>query len=398
MNIKQVNKQKHFYLVTVDLIQGCLIFVFIIGHTLLWWDSLIGAKWPEIEFAVATFITIALVMPPFFFFLYGFNVVNSLLRIEESERQETRNRLLKRTIILLLLAELNEGFAGLITSPEHFLNFLLTWELFHVFALTTLFLLLVFEFAWQMEKRDLSNHKRVTTTLLSFFLILIITIFLLFHDYSLSKRIQEVYVNLDINSIFQRIFFEDGQNPLIPFFSFPILGGLIASFLDLPHEQKNNVLKKSVAVLMGGITAVITGMMFLRMERYVSTPIRYPASSSFVFITIGFLILITISGILLLDINSLYSRQTVNKLFFPIVLLSKISLTVFIIHNAAYIIPSESLLIQSLIPSETVAMLLGILYSLFFIFVAFVWQKGNFKYSIEWMIWRLQRANWRWWT
>ncbi|MHA2295341.1 MAG: hypothetical protein ACXAEU_12825 [Candidatus Hodarchaeales archaeon] len=390
--------QKQFYLVTVDIIQGISLFIFIIWHTLLWWDELIDTTWPNVEFITFAFMTIALVVPPFFFFLYGFNTVNSLLRKEESERRETRIRLVKKTLILLLIAEISQGLVGIVISTELLLNFLLTWELFHMFAFSTIFLLFVFEIGWKIEKKSSKNHKRVTTTILLFILILVITIFLIIHDYSLSQGIQEIYVNLDSSSILQRILGEYGQNPLIPFFSFPILGGLVASFLDLPNEQQIVVLKKSGVVLAGGVFAFITGIVFLTIERYVSTPLRYPASTSFVFITIGLLILVTLIGILLLDFNSLQSRQTINKLFLPMVLVSHISLTVFIFHNLAYIIPSESLLIQALIPSENVVLIVGILYSIFFIIVAFIWQKWNYKYSIEMMIWKLQRARWRLWT
>ena len=82
-------------------------------------------------------MTTALVVPPFFFFLYGFNITNSLLRKKEYERRATRVLLLKKTIILLVVAEISQGVVGVIVSPEHLLNFLLTWELFHIFALST---------------------------------------------------------------------------------------------------------------------------------------------------------------------------------------------------------------------------------------------------------------------
>lgn len=370
----------------------------IIGHVMLWWDPSIDSRWPDITLPAALIIAIALPAHPGFLFIYGFNVVNSLLRKEESERRETRYRLLKRTIIFFLIAEFCEGSAALVNRPELLLNFLLTWELFHMFALSTLFLLLVFEFAWWIEEQGYINYKRVIIASLSSFLFLIVIFFLLFHDYTNRVGIQSVYVNLNINSILQRALFEYGQNPVIPFFSFPLLGGLIASFLDLPHERKNIVLKKAGVVLIGGISALITGIMFLGIERYVSTPILYPASSSFVLITIGVLIITTILLILFIDLRLLYSSQTVNKIFLPIILISKISLTVYIIHNVAFVIPANSTIIRVLIPSEIAIIVFGILYSLFFVFVAFIWQKWKFKYSLEWMILKLQSAQWQWWV
>jgi hypothetical protein len=363
---------------------------------MIWWDSLIDLKWPNLQYEAAVFMTVALLIPPFFFFLYGFNVTNSLLRKKEKiERQETRHRLLKKTIIFFIIAEFSEGTAGLVVSPEHLLNYLLTWELFHLFSLSTLVLLLVFEFAWYIEVTLRWNHKQVTTIILSLFLVFVLAIFLIFHDYSDEVGTRGIYVNLDLNSFFQRIVFEDGQNPVIPWISFPIVGGLLASFLDLPHEQRNTLLKKVGKVLFLGTCFLIIGVLLLDQEGFRSPPVLYPASSSFVLITIGGIILITMIMILFIDLPS---RQTVIKVFSPIVLISNISLTVFIVHNAAFIIPSDSPFIRALIPSITAVMIVGALYCVFFIIIARLWKKWNFKYSVEWMIWKLQRVQWGWWV
>ncbi len=389
-------KQKQFYLVTVDILQAVSIFCFVTGHSMLWWDSTINIKWPNITFAGATFIAIALMVPACFFFLYGFNVVNSLLRKESgSERSETKYRLLKRTFIFFLVAEFCEGAAALVTSPERLLNSLLTWELFHIFAFSTFILLIIFEFAWWIEKKGFGNHKQVVTAVLSSFLFLVIAIFLLFHDYSMSQGIQGMFVDLDINSILQRAVFEDGQSPIIPWLSFSLTGSLIASFLDLPHEHKDVILKKVGVVLMGGTLILIAGVLFLGKERFVAPPVLFPASSSFIFIALGLLILTTTGLILLIDLSSLYSRIMVKKMLLPLVLVSKISLTVYIIHNVAYIIPAP--LMKTLIPSETAIIAAGVLYSLLFVLTALIWQKWEFKYSLEWMILKLQRAQWRLW-
>jgi hypothetical protein len=347
---------------------------------MIWWDSLIDLKWPNLQYEAAVFMTVALLIPPFFFFLYGFNVTNSLLRKKEKiERQETRHRLLKKTIIFFIIAEFSEGTAGLVVSPEHLLNYLLTWELFHLFSLSTLVLLLVFEFAWYIEVTLRWNHKQVTTIILSLFLVFVLAIFLIFHDYSDEVGTRGIYVNLDLNSFFQRIVFEDGQNPVIPWISFPIVGGLLASFLDLPHEQRNTLLKKVGKVLFLGTCFLIIGVLLLDQEGFRSPPVLYPASSSFVLITIGGIILITMIMILFIDLPS---RQTVIKVFSPIVLISNISLTVFIVHNAAFIIPSDSPFIRALIPSITAVMIVGALYCVFFIFIARLWKKWNFKYMV----------------
>lgn len=387
--------QKQFYLVSVDLIQGLSIIGMVVGHSMLWWDGTINLRWPEITLIVAAFFAVIVLAHPCFFFLYGFNVANSLLRKEnELNNNAIRSRYLKRTIIFFLIAEACEASAAIVTSPEHLLNFLLTWELFHIFALSTILLLVIFEIAWKLEARNLWNHKQVVTTIISLLFFLVIVLYLLFHDYSMTQRIKGMYVELDFNSIFQRVFFEDGQNPIIPWLSFSLAGGLVASILDFPHELNHRVLKKAVLILIGGCALLITGVSFLGKEGYVTTPFFFPASSSFVLIAIGLLVITTIVLLIFIDLTSLSSQRTVNKLLSPLVLISKISLTVYIIHNVAYVIPSDQPIIRTLIPSETAMLIVGFLYSVVFMVISSFWQRWQFKYSLEWMIWKIQNAQW----
>lgn len=393
-------EKKQFYLVTVDYLQGFSILFFVIWHTLLWWDGNIDTNWPNIEIPVAIFMAVALVVPPFFFFLYAFNIVNSLLRKTVSDRKETRIRFIKKTIIFFFIAELTQGIVGLeylrkgIVGPEYLINFLLTWEIFHMFALTSLFFLVVFEIAWQLEQRKQYNYRYVVIITSLLFLLGILVSFLLFHDYSSTRSIHGIYVESNLKSMFERTIFESGQNPLIPFFSFPILGGLIATFLNLPNEKTGIALKKAKFVLKGSLFFLITGFLLLGVEWYVSTPLRYIASSSFIFITIGFLIFATIGGVIIFDLDKLSSRRKGIKMLIPVLLVSHISLTVFIIHNILFFFPSELQIIQLFLSSETIVLIFGLLYSFCFIIIAFIWQKWNFKYSLEWMITKLQRTKW----
>jgi len=387
-------EKKQFYLVTVDYLQGFSILFFVIWHTLLWWDGNMDTNWPNIEIPVTIFMTVALVVPPFFFFLYAFNIVNSLLRKTVSDRKETRIRFIKKTIIFFFIAELTQGIVGLSTVPENLINFLLTWEIFHMFALTSLFFLVVFEIAWQLEQRKQYNYRSVVIIISLLFLLGILVSFLLFHDYSSTRSIHGIYVELNLKSVFERTIFESGQNPLIPFFSFPILGGLIAAFLNLPNEKTGIAFKKAKFVLRGSLFFLITGFLLLGVERYVSTPLRYLASSSFIFITIGFLIFATIGGIIILDLDKLSSRRKGIKMLTPVLLVSNISLTVFIIHNILFFFPSELQIIQLFLFSETIVLIFGLLYSFCFIILAAFWYKWNYKYSLEWTIAKLQRTRW----
>ena len=260
MTINLENKKEPFYLVTVDIIQGICIFFFIIWHTMIWWDNSIDLRWPNLQYEAAVFMTVALLIPPFFFFVYGFNSTNSLLRKKGEEKHlETRHKLVKKTIIFFILAELSEGLASLVVSPENLLNYLLTWELFHLFSISTLFLLLVFEIAWYTEKKLHWNPEQLTTVLLSLVFIFVFLVFFIFHDFSNEGGVGGVYTKLDLNSIFQRIILEDGQNPTIPWISFPLMGGILASFLDLPHAQNKIPIKKVVGAVFIGICFLFIG-------------------------------------------------------------------------------------------------------------------------------------------
>ena len=177
-------------------------------------------------------------------------MVNSLLRrTTKSDRQQSRTKLLKLTLLFFLIAEFAEGSAALVTNPEFLLNFLLTWELFHLFSFSTIFLLVIFEFAWKLEEIKNYDLRKVSTGILMVILLLILATFLIFHDYTGSQDFEHMYVYLILNSVLTRIFFEYGQNPLIPWLIFPVIGGIMAIYLDLPHKPKSEVLKNSRFVI-----------------------------------------------------------------------------------------------------------------------------------------------------
>jgi hypothetical protein len=393
MNTTLEVKPKPFYLATVDILQGICIFFFLIWHTMIWWNHEVDSIWPNLPIEASVFMTVALLIPPIFFFLYGFNTVNSLLRQKSDiQRQETRPRLIKKTIIFFVIAEFSEGMAGIVVSPAHLLNYLLTWELFHLFSLSTLILLLVFELAWYLERERQWDYLQGTKLLFAIILIFIIAVFLIFHDYSGEAGIQGLYTELNLESIIERIWLEDGQNPVIPWFSFPILGALVAAILDLPHEKQETLLPKIRGLSLLGASSLIIGFLLLTIEDFLAPPVLYPITSSFLFINLGCLILITLIMILYIDIHS---NQIIIKATSPIILISNISLTTFIVHNVAYVIPPDLPLVKTLMPTLTSVMLLGVFYCVLFILVAIFWKKWNFKYSVEWMIWKFQRISWR---
>jgi hypothetical protein len=95
-----------------------------------------------------------------------------------------------------------------------------------------------------------------------------------------------------------------------------------------------------------------------------------------------------------LDLDSLYSRQSINKVILPLIVLSRITLTVYIVHNFAYVIPPDLPIFEFLIQDIHIALLAGLFYAFFFVVIAFIWQKWEYKYSIEWIIWRIQKSQW----
>jgi hypothetical protein len=385
--------QRRFYVLSVDLIQAIFLFWFVSGHTCLWWDPTIETRYPDVTLVVFLFITFALVVPPGFLFLYSFNTVNSLLRKKTiEERKKSRSRLIKRGFIFFIIAELAEVSSALITSPKYLLNSLLTWELFHQFAFSTLFILLLFEIAWAIERQSNWSYQKICIMEFLVCFGIILALFLVFHDYTQTQKIEGLFVDLELNSIFQRAIFESGQAPIIPFLLFSLQGGVIALFLDLPNNQRQNINNKAIFVVILGIVFSILGILSLSVEKYVSPVMYYPASSPVVFLSLGAIPLSIVLLIYLLDIDSFYSRQSISKLLAPFVLVSKITLTVYIVHNLAYVIPTDLPIIQLIITDIHIALGIGVIYSIFFILIAYIWQKWNFKYSLEWLIWKLQNS------
>ena len=386
--------KKHFYIATTDILQGISIFFMIIGHTGLWWDGKLDEQWPNLPFAAWLLLVIAFVVPPGFLFWYSFNSVNSLLRkTSSSDRAVSRDRLLKRSIIFFFIAEVAEMMAA-IASGNPIINYLLTWELFHMFALSTLFILGIMELAWYLERKSSKNYNKIAIFELIVSLLFILVIYLIFHDYSPDRMIS-TYVELNINSIFQRIFIDYGQSPIFPYLGFSASGGLLALYLDLPNGTIENIKRKAIIPIIIGAFFFLIGVLLLGIEQYSSPPMRDPITSNLVFITIGFHWMSVTAGILLIDIETLYGVPEMNRFILPIILLSQITLTVYLLHNLAFAIPPD--LVKGVITTVEFVMVLGFLYTIFWILVALKWKEFDFRFSIEWIVINTQRVTWKWW-
>ncbi|MFW9998046.1 MAG: hypothetical protein ACFFD4_38745, partial [Candidatus Odinarchaeota archaeon] len=159
-----VKKQKQFYLLTVDLLQGLVLFPMIIGHGILWWNPtsvLDFSNWENNSFLITATIVTGLLVFPCFVFLYGFNQVNSLLRKSSFLDFHTiRTRIVKKSLAFFLIALLSQAIMAAVSAPEKLLNYVLTWQLFHLFGLSALILLVLFELACWLEQKTRGKVER----------------------------------------------------------------------------------------------------------------------------------------------------------------------------------------------------------------------------------------------
>ncbi|UCE13463.1 MAG: hypothetical protein JSV04_14930 [Candidatus Heimdallarchaeota archaeon] len=329
----------------------------------------------------------ALTIFPCFLYLYGFNQVNSFLRQSEDvfNRHEIRLHAVKRSIIFFAFATLALALMSIIQAPEKFLNYIFTWHLLHLFAFSTLYLLLIWEISrWFERKNRVSlNHQQIISILLLISLISIIALFIFFHDYTVmiqESNSREFPVSLEILSILKNISFDVSSCGLIPWLSFPLAGGFTASFLNLNRDSQNHVMQKSKLLLLANFLLLIIGFLYLENERFISAGLGYASSFSHVFISIGLNGCIFILLVLILDIHQIIPHKTSYNLLYPIIIVSKISLTVYYVH------PVVGVIDPSLIPSESVLLVFVSLYSLFFVLLAHFWQKWDFKFSFEWIV------------
>ena len=271
---------------------------------------------------------------------------------------------------------------ALVTSPSQIINFLLTWQLFHLFSFSTFFLLVILEIARGIESRFHRDLEQVSTILLLLSLIFLLIFFLIFHDYSGSRRVV-LPVSLHIFSVMEQALFDFGTCPIIPWLSFSLLGGLTAFILNLPNSKYGKIQhKKGNALLIGGFLIFLLGLSFLPIEEYTNAILNFPASTSFVLIANGVLLFSFTTMIRLFDGDHEQLRKKAMIFGNPLIVVSKITLTIYFIHNIAFILDPSFIASEA----ESFLFLLAFIFSLFFVLLAYYWKKFNFKYSLEWLI------------
>ncbi|MFX1252368.1 MAG: hypothetical protein ACFFCZ_12255 [Promethearchaeota archaeon] len=401
MREKKNTQKQSFYLISVDVIQGFLLFIMMFGHGIHWWNKSILYIWDTEAYIFSSVSSFGVFIItffgnigfPLFLFLYTFNTTNSLIRKDKiSNRSKLRLRLINKSIIFAMFGFILQFLTAITIAPSNILNFLLSWHVFHMFAFSGIYLLFIFELSWWLEEKAhigaYLNHRLRLLILLTISLIVVLVIFLIFHDYSSTEEVA-LFPNLDLLDIFRFAFFDDGRYPVIPWLSFSLIGGIVASFLDLAHTERSTVGKRSILVVWTGILFLIPGFFFLNIEGFDQSHTFYRGTSSFVLITIGMLCLIPIVMLRLLDFKSIYSEKKVNKFLYPFVLISNITFTVYIVHNVFFILDS------SFVTSEIILYLIFIPYWFLFVIIAYIWRKWDYKYSFEWMIRKFQNFEWR---
>ncbi|MFX0085585.1 MAG: acyltransferase family protein [Candidatus Hodarchaeota archaeon] len=379
-------KKKRFYLISVDILQGLAIFPMIFGHSIGWWNSYLSSYYETGSLAIIIIMTTGILVFPCYLYLSGFNQVNSILRkrIEDSDRKQIVSRTIKRSAIFFLLASISMVLMSIVSSPGNLsktINYLFTWHLFHMFAFSALFILILFEISCLIQKNYSSKWKfrSLFTLVLLFCFLTIIFLFFFFHEYTVNHP-RPFPVDLNIRSIFENIFLDVSSCGIVPWLSFSLAGGITASYLNLPNLIQKDLPKKAIFILLVNLLFLTIGFLFLGTERFVSAGIGYASSFSHVFISIGLIGFLNISLILFLDIYQVIPQKTSMKVFTPLINLSKISLTVYFIH------PVFAILNPNIISSEIILLIIIGSYCLFFIFLSSVWKKWYFKYSFEWFI------------
>jgi len=378
--------KKPFYLVSIDILKGLAIFPMVIGHSLQWWDISLAMNYADGPIIITLLMTIGLMVFPLFLFIYGFNQSNSFLRRRKvNNRQKIRTRALKRALMLIIFATFAQAIMTFVRSPDEWVklpNYIFSWHLFHLFAFSTISLLLMWEIAnWISKKTDNQSIRveRAYLLILVGISIIVLLLYFFFHEYTMGQPVT-FPVELDIISILGHALLDIGSAGVIPWMIFSLAGGITASILDLSQSEIKTARKNAILLLVGFLLVLIIGILSLNMEPFVSPALRSPSTYSHVFISTGAVGSLTMFFFLIFDLNDGVRYENVKNLFSPVIVISKITLTIFIIHPIVFALDPNT------IPSFETFFPLATLYSLMFIPIAYIWQKWDFKYSFEWFI------------
>lgn len=383
--IDAVKKPKSFFLISVDVLQGFIIWLMVFGHTILYWrhDAIAATSLTTMDvwkYGIVYEFVILAGSSGFMLliFLYGLNTVNSMLRRKDFDsHQDVRKKFLKRGLIFLVFGSMADILMGIVFGD--FFRWFFTFHIFHVYSFSTFALLFLYEIVIKMKKEDFA--KTFTWILGSVFLVML-GLFVLLHDYNFTGVIEDP-TNLNIDSILKNIFLDIGKNPILPYGMFSILGGCVAGFLNIPKNSTEKIKRQSILLLIPAAISFIIAVIIMNFgtEPYTSTIVDKITSMSVTIMSIALILFFFVFFFLWLDLNTMFTQKLRDtpKIVLPLVMISKISLTVYFVHSFPYFIDPTNI-------TEDVFFIANWIYSCGFIVLAFVWVRYRFKYSLEWFI------------
>ncbi|MFW9854699.1 MAG: hypothetical protein ACFFFG_06545 [Candidatus Thorarchaeota archaeon] len=371
-------RAKKFHLITVDILQGIIVFPMISGHGLFWYAPDLALNYETGGFLVFLTMLIGLFGIPCYVFLNGFNQVNSFLRKPTINRGKT----VKRIFLFFIIAASLQVIVFLSRRPvmiENLVRYLFTWNFFHIFAFSTIILFILWELASKATKNSPERFILVFRLLLA--AVTLTVSFLFFVTYSFASSLVEVIpepVPLDIIPILEYAILDVRSFGIIPWISFPLAGALLASLLNLPLEDNPNEVKRELIVIMVlsvGIIAI--GILLLLMGIRLTSPvIDETATYTLFFLSHGVILLILAVGLREIDMKE--PRPISPDCW--LCNLGKIALTIYMVHSVLFLLDPQ------LIPSTLVFWVIMAIYTAFFIATASIWRKWGFRYSLEWGI------------
>jgi hypothetical protein len=369
---------RRFHLITVDILQGIIVFPMISGHGLFWYAPDLALNYETGGILVTLTMLVGLFGIPCYIFLNGFNQVNSFLRSPSINRR----KMLKRILIFFVIATSLQIIVFLSRPPallENFPRFLVTWNFFHIFVFSTITLFVLWELALKLTEDRPARFFKVLRLLLGGSLIVITVLFLITYSFasSLIPIIPEP-VPLDLVLILEYAILDVRSFGLIPWLSFPLAGAFLASILRLPevNEREKTLQQLRIVILLSTIITLVGFLLLMDGIRLTSPVIDETSTYTLFFLSHGILLFTLSIGLLQIDMKE--PRPISSNCW--ICNLGKVALSIYMVHSVLF------LLDPVLIPSDLVFWVIMAGYTAFFIVLASLWQRRGFKYSLEWGI------------
>ncbi|MFX1507582.1 MAG: hypothetical protein ACFFDC_15970, partial [Promethearchaeota archaeon] len=153
-----------------------------------------------------------------------------------------------------------------------------------------------------------------------------------------------------------------------------------------PESAKTANVKAIILMIIGIIFYLIGAFFSLFIERNMSTPVEYPASTTFIFFTLGIMTIFITGFLVIFDFDhiSFSYRNKLKQLLMPLVIFGQLSLTIYFIHNVMFGIPIEMMFFFQ---NDLLFFIFMTFYSILFVIIAVIWRKKlKFKYTLEWGI------------